>query len=563
VREKALGRLLSLLERQKRPPSDPRSIERLLREIGRHRFRDAESLIRFHEALLFLRAHPPSRGVARLAEALLGTIARRVAELEADGADLSAFDRPAVAGIAGTQIGTDFSYDLARWLVRRHPRRVSVDWEACDGGDRMRATWPHFLPLLEEEALADAGVPYLVWLAAAAGRRRRDALWILERYGSLPEADPAERYDTLGVPLLWDLGATGASRTLMRLPSRRIFIHRKPFLSRREVSLEREFAGPRLEIRRLSRREGERLCDRVRETTAARYREFYTFTYADPSAVFAAHVGRGVEIFLIGTELQHRLPLRSGWGGFVVKNGVPIGYIEGLAFLERLEIGFNLYYTFRDGESAFLYGRVLQFHRDLLGVTSFSVDPYQLGRGNPEAIASGAFWFYRKLGFRPTLPEIARLLEREEARLSRDPEYRSSEATLRRLVAGNLLWEAPGSSRGDFDRFHIRKVGLAVQRRMASRFGGDAGAIRERSSARVARALGVSPARWPAAQRHAFGGWALVLDLLPDLKNWPSSEKEGVVSVIRAKAGRDERRYLRLLQRHRRLREALLRLGSR
>jgi hypothetical protein len=109
----------------------------------------------------------------------------------------------------------------------------------------------------------------------------------------------------------------------------------------------------------------------VCETTAARYREFYTFTYADPTSVVAARPGRGVELFLIGIRPDRRLPLRAAYGGFVVKNGVPIGYIEGLAFFERLEIGFNMYYTFREGESAWIYARMLELHHAALGVTSF------------------------------------------------------------------------------------------------------------------------------------------------------------------------------------------------
>ncbi len=227
-------------------------------------------------------------------------------------------------------------------------------------------------------------------------------------------------------------------------------------------------------VRRLSRREGERLCDLVRETTAARYREFYTFTFADPSSVLAARPGRGVELFLLGIRPERRLPLRAAYGGFVVKNGVPIGYIEGLAFFDRLEIGFNMYYAFREGESAWIYAQVMKFHRDALGVTSFSVDPYQLGFENAEAIDSGAFWFYRKLGFRPTDPGIARRVAREEQRIRADPSYRSSPATLRTLVTHNVLYEVPGAPSGDWDRFHVRHLGLAVNRRMAKRHRGDA-----------------------------------------------------------------------------------------
>jgi hypothetical protein len=79
----------------------------------------------------------------------------------------------------------------------------------------------------------------------------------------------------------------------------------------------------------------------------------------------------------------------------------------------------------------------------------------------------------------------------------------------------------------------------------------------------VARALRISTRRWRGLEREAFENWALVLDLIPDLAGWPPQEKESVVAILRAKAGRDEARYLRLLRRHGRLRAALLHLGSR
>ena len=68
--------------------------------------------------------------------------------------------------------------------------------------------------------------------------------------------------------------------------------------------------------------------------------------------------------------------------------------------------------------------------------------------------------------------------------------------------------------------------------------------------------------RLPALERRAFSDFALVLDLVPGMSRWSREERRGVVEVVRAKTGRTERRYLALLQRHRRLREALIRLGS-
>jgi hypothetical protein len=119
---------------------------------------------------------------------------------------------------------------------------------------------------------------------------------------------------------------------------------------------------------------------------------------------------------------------------------VPIGYIEGLIRDSNMEVGFNLYYTFRDGETAWLYAILLKLLHELSGVKTFSVDPYQIGHENEEAIESGAFWFYRKLGFAPESPDTLRLLAREERKIQKQPGYRTPPEILRKLSASRLVW---------------------------------------------------------------------------------------------------------------------------
>ena len=448
----SLERLLARLDIAKRRRPGAREAARLLRSLRGRDFPDAASLIRFHDAVLFLRAYPHSRAVLRLCESILATFPARVERLADSGADLSAFDHPEVSGIAGTTITTDYSYDVVRWLKRRFGRSVTIDWEGYEGDDRLRALLPAFLPLLEEEALEDANVPYRDYLSAVLLRRgsgAQDELsWLLGRIGSLglPAAEESERYDALGLSVAWRVGGGRANRTRMRRPARSVVFHDEPLISRRDVSLAEQFASPPLSIRRLPRREGAAMIETAREATALRYREYYAFTYGDPGSVLQARVGRGLEITLVGVEADRRLPLRSSYGGFLVKNGVPIGYFEALAFFERMEVGFNLYYAFRDGESAWTFARSLKLLRQALGVTSFSLDPYQIGYENEEAIDSGAFWFYRKLGFRSTDPKLRALTSREEAKIAADPAYRTSSAVLRRMAAHNLLYDAGAAS---------------------------------------------------------------------------------------------------------------------
>jgi hypothetical protein len=227
-----------------------------------------------------------------------------------------------------------------------------------------------------------------------------------------------------------------------------------------------------------------------------------------------------------------------------------------------MEVGFNTFYTFRGGEAGWIYAQVLRCLCHLMGTTCVSVYPYQLGHDNEEAIESGAFWFYRKLGFRPGRAELQRLAEDEERKIAADPKYRTPARTLKRLAAGYVFYELPGSEVGAWDRFSTRNIGLRVNRRMARDFGGDASLMREQSRRALERLLGVSTSSWTPLEKAAFENFALVLTQLPGLRAWTREEKKDLVRIIRAKAKPDEMPYLHLTQRHGRLRRALLALGS-
>jgi hypothetical protein len=562
-----LDHLLDRLDESKRrfDQQDRAQAFKMLAQLERRRFTDAVSLIRFHEILLFMRAYPQSARTLRRVEKILASFARRVQILAEAGADTSDLEYGEVSGIAGTFVEDTFSYQIARWLNRRYPSHVSLNWELHEDEYRLAATWPRFLPLLEEDALVEANVPYRDWLNAAKRPRVSELAWLMERFDRLPlsEKEKAELYESLKLYVRWELDDLPATRTRMKRSVRKIFYHTGPLLRRSDVSLESEFASSPIPLKKLALSQGTKILDLARETSTVRYRELYGFTHGDASRVLQADLGRGLEIFIVGLPPERRLPLRAYHAGLIFKNGVPVCYVEGLTLFEHMEIGFNLYYTFREGESAWMYARVLKIFRQLLGVTVFSIDPYQLGYKNEEGIESGAFWFYRKLGFSPTLELQATILKAEERKLAARPMYRTPAETLRELADGHMLLDvAPAPRRKVWDHFLIRNVGLAVERRMARRAGGDAQKIRRASVERAARALGVRPEDWKLTERRAFEDLALVLALIPDLARWAEDEKREAARIIRAKAGADESHYVRLLQRHSRLREEVIKIGS-
>ena len=560
----SLDQLLTQLEESKRQfGQDGKRTERLLARLGRLRFGDVDLLIRFHEALLFVRSHPQSQSAFRQSEKLLSTFGKRVAFLRSTGVDLTPMDYIEYSGIAGTVISGTFSYDIVRFLVEQFPARVDADWSSPQP-ERMGSTLPRFLPLLYEDSLVEANIPYLDWLRAARGRKRGALEWLVQRFGKLKltERQKAELYDSLGFRVRWDLGDSKASRTLNKLAVRKPFYHKRPLIRRNEVSLDAEFQSRPLELAKLSRTQGKAMQDMLRQATTVRYRELYGITHGDPDTVVRADVGRGVEIFLWGLPIERRLPLRAYHAGFTLKNGVPINYIEGITMCERMEIGFNTFYTFRDGESAWVYSKVLKLLHQIVGVTCISIDPYQLGLNNDEAIESGAFWFYRKLGFRPTRPELTKLMASEEKKIAAHPRYRTPARVLRLLSAGNVVYEAPGSARGDWDKFAIRNIGLAVQHRMASDFCGDADLIRRASREQVSKALNMKILRLGEIELRVFDDLALMVALIPDFPRWTESDKNRAAKIILAKMGAAESKYARLLQGHARLRSAIIELGK-
>src|SRR5437764_7068377 len=169
---------------------------------------DADSLIQQHERLLFLRAYPPNTRTLKQVETQLKRIEKSVERLRKADADLSPFDDPEASGIDGTSVTSNFSYALVRWLARKYPRQVSIDWDWFEEDDRFGATMPRFLPLLEEDAMVEAHVPYRVWLRAAKGHRN-DLGWIIERFESLKISHhaKAELYDSLKLHVIWKFGA--------------------------------------------------------------------------------------------------------------------------------------------------------------------------------------------------------------------------------------------------------------------------------------------------------------------------------------------------------------------
>ena len=597
-------------------------VTKLLAQLSKLEIGDPHHLIRFHECLLFLRAFPHALSHIPRVEHLLNTFHQRIEKLRAANTDMSLFDDFDTSGIAGTTMQDTLSFDVAQWLVRRIPLNrilpnIDIAWDDYwDDFPAERArgtTWPRFIPLLEEDADVEANIPWQRWLDAARGRQI-PLPWLLSRFEQLPlpPRQRAELYDSLRLPIRWKLENLKLPRPRNWSRPRRFYFHDASLIQRSEVSLSHELAQPAPRLEKLSLAAGESVMHAIREIMAVRYRELYGTTLGDPRSVVRADLGRGVVMHFWGLPPARRLPLRAYLAGYTLKNGVPINYVEAIGLCEWIEVGFNTFYTYRQGETAWIYAQAIRCLRALTAAKCISIYPYQIGQNNDEAIDSGAFWFYRKLGFRPGRPDLQELCEREGKRIAANPKYRTPPRTLKRLAEAHMFyelrpsatkrtetlaehrvttdadnrteadatveerpfqgrvtnpWKEPGFSPcgnepGPWDTFSTRNLGLAINRRMAREFDSDSQEIRQASNAAVTRALNINPSRWTPAQRQSLENWSLVLALIPDLARWTPDEKHQLLKIIRAKSARNEMPYLRHTQYHPRLRAELLRLGS-
>ena len=198
----------------------------------------------------------------------------------------------------------------------------------------------------------------------------------------------------------------------------------------------------------------------------------------------------------------------------------------------------------RGSEAAFLWAQALRAFATLFGTRRFIINPYQIGQGNHEAIASGAFWFYYRLGFRPVDPGLKTLADAEWALQRAKPGYRAPAATLRRLASDDLelaLRDAPLRDR--VPELWLGQLALRSSDVLARAGGRQRAEDAHRVSARVAHVLGArGGARWPAAEREAFAAIAPLVSLL-DLARLGSRARARLVKLMRSKGALQERAY--------------------
>ncbi len=530
---------------------------KLIQELTRRSLGSSDKVLRFHEALCFLWAYPDNRDVLRAVESALERFAGR--------RDLRLFRvELANSGIAGTDIHFRFFWFMSRWLARRYPELLTIDWEEFENESGLEAILHILVTYSETPGLDEIDFTLQDWIENLKGRDETDAVFLIRRFEALT-ADSFERetfFEQIDVPMTLSAGPSTPSRTRAKFRRSPVVYQNRP-LSTARPSLREELQRPPVGVSDASPRQTRQLIEMAYEAMVTRTRDLDVFIHADANDVRIIDCGDGLEFVGFGAQPERRLLLESVYGYLTLKNGVPTGYVLTSQLFQTVGIAYNVFDTYRGTESAVTYGRVLGMVRHLFGVDNIFVDPYQLGHNNQEGLSSGAWWFYYKLGFRPENAGVRRILHQELARMKKNPRHRSSESTLQQLTAENMYLYLNQRRDDILGKLWLGNVGLRISRYLAKRFGADRERGIETCSREAARLLGVRSQRdFNAGERLAWQRWSPLVLILPGIEKWTETEKRDLAEVVRAKGGRRESDFVRLFDGHRKLTRAIVKLSG-
>lgn len=486
-------------------------------------------LVALQELALFLQAYPDDAGV-RTAARELG------ARVRTWSSALTRRERMHLAdtGLPETDVVDTFGYPLLRRLTRLHPGALEIDWASFEDSGPLQLAVSRLLLGAEAPGLDDVTLDWDDWFQAVRGADPRPELELLLELFARARLTPAEcewRFDGCGVPVRWSLTRPGSARVeLVRSTPRPAWRGHAPAPLRGALA---PLVRRPLSARRLAPAQGAAFVDFGAAALAVRQSEIRPLSAGNAHDVHLADCGGGLVVALIGVRRDYREPLESLYTSLLLMNGVPIAYGPASVAAGCCEMGLNLFEEFRGLETRRIYAGYMRAIHHVLGAQHFFLTPYGMGVGNPEALAAGSFWFYRRLGFRPTSLAVEELARAEEARFAREQGARSSLTTLRKLAETSVGF---GLVRVPPAPLPLGHLGLAVTRRIREEYGGDRERAGRRDAELLARALGLGR----SVPRATLELVAPVLALDRDLARRPRGERARLARFVRLKAAPSE-----------------------
>ncbi|MGE5337602.1 MAG: hypothetical protein ACM3PU_07220 [Gemmatimonadota bacterium] len=523
--------------------------------IDLDRARDLSTLQRI---ACFLRAFPDDQRVERQARRLAAGFAERVARLpRGERAKLDD------TGMAGTTTRHVYSFAGAQWLARRYPDTTEIDWKGYGSPASLSALLQPLLDPFEDEHTEFDAAGVRAWIRIAkGGRAGSDLRWLLAQApaGAKDARAFEQSYDAAEVPIEWRIGsgrAAIANNALVQPLQCRAGGMRRP-----DTDPAAAIREPLSGICLLSRREAVRLLDVWRTALWSRTRNVFQMEQANLDECYLCDFGRGLAMAAVGVRPSMRSALEVNYGYLLLANGMPIGYGGFTTLFYQVNTGINVFPEYRGGEAAYAFEQALRAMRALTGCDHVIINPYQFGAGNDEALKSGSYWFYYRLGFRSVDAGVGELAAREFGRMRETRGYRVPIATLRGLALCDLRLDLSDRVDRLFDEAWLPVLGRGVTAAIARESAVNRGRALAQLTRRIAKLLDVDLTRWSARERTGFAQFAPILAQIEDLARWPAEDRRALAELARARWAANERDFAARMRAHGRLRLALMRAAT-
>jgi len=536
-----------------RKTTDPDSVSNLLFSYSGFRLQNPAVIKQYHDLLLFYRAFPFDKKTEQVSKSELHRIAQAVKQITPTNSK----KRIALmaSGIAHTELYCSYGQSIAQWLHQKFPSHVEFDSSEATM-DTVRNTLQLLLPPVEFEKTTQGeyGLGKRIQLLSVKKNKAGLLSWLLNAFdeSKLSLAIKEELYRQLKIFICWTLTNEHFSRTFLSIPIIKIF-YQKEFIKNPDAAaiIKQVLIKPL----KLSTTEKTVLSDTMKASLSLQYRETDPISFADTNELELFDMGRGLQITLIGMIKEKRLSLESYIGFMAFKNGLPVSYGGGWLWGQRCKIGINIFAPFRRGESAWLFYQVLRLYYQHLGARHFVVNPYQFGKGNPDGLKSGAFWFYYKAGFRPVEENIKKAADKEWQKIQQDKNYRTPVTVLRLFTRCYTEWitdtKIPVA-------IPATRISAAISSMIVHQFKGSRKKALEVSNQLFMKHFlpDTRKNRMPF-QQEVINNWSLLTLLMKNINLWSRKEKEDLLHIMLLKQKGKERDYILQLQKHNRFRRSL------
>lgn len=387
-------------------------------------------LVSYFEALLFIRAFPPDKKTFKIAE---HEIVRITAYLKKQ--PLKAMEVFTNSGIPFTKYQACYSHDCTRWLSTHSDCTIhitSIEDVLFDLNVVLKVT----LPSVERSETTSA-ISDMELLNELMPKKELQLPYLLNELSRFDDQPYVKDHFYEGLGIQTDILPKNKffSKAYNQIEIPEMFYHNdsiKHFNARDILDSKLPAVASLTEVQR------SRTVRVIKNSMAITDRETDPATFMKEESLRLFHLERGLSVAIYAMEPQRQLPLESYFGYTLFKNGYPAAYAGGWVFGSRSDFGLNIYDHFRGGESGYMVCQVLRVYRQLFNVNYFQVEASQFGLDSPEGIATGVFWFYYKLGFRPIDHTLRKLAADEYKKIRSRKGYRTPERILIKFTESNI-----------------------------------------------------------------------------------------------------------------------------